>query len=273
MGRWQLHYRIADCAIVLRGFDARLQALAASLYEGARCETVEPDIRFDLASDEGRLSLQREGDASRGARSCAELFQAAEWRLTEAFMEGLGAYCQFHAAVAVHRGRAIVLCGAPEAGKTSLVVGLALAGADFYSDEVALFDPERFDVHPFRRDLIVHRGTQKLFPELETNLPAWKVFSDYCYVPPRAVGASAAGGGAPCGALVFPVRKPGAAARWSVLGQTEAAGRLLEQSFNLWDRGEDAIEVIGRLVETCPARELVFGDAREAAALLLASEV
>ena len=107
-------------------------------------------------------------------------------------MEGLGAYCQFHADVSVHRGRAIVLCGASEAGKTSLVVGLALAGADFYSDKVAVFDPERFDVHPFRRALIVHRGTQKLFPELETNLPAWKVFPDYCYVPPRAVGASAA---------------------------------------------------------------------------------
>ena len=116
MGRWQPHYRIANCAIALRGSDAQLQALAASLYEGARCETVEPDIRFDLASDEGRLSLQREGDVSRGARSCAELFQAVEWRLTEAFMEGLGAYCQLHAAVAVHRGRAIVLCGAPEAG-------------------------------------------------------------------------------------------------------------------------------------------------------------
>ncbi len=99
------------------------------------------------------------------------------------------------------------------------------------------------------------------------------MFPDYCYVPPRAVGASAVGGGAPCSALVFPVRKPGAAARWSVLGQTETAGRLLEQSFNLWDRGEDTIEVIGRLVETCSARELVFGDAREAAALLLASEV
>ena len=73
MGRW--HYRIADCAIALLGFDARLQALTASLYEGACCETVEPDIRFDLASDEGRLSLQREGDVPRGARSCAELFQ------------------------------------------------------------------------------------------------------------------------------------------------------------------------------------------------------
>ena len=143
MGRWQLHYRIADCVIALRGSDAQLQALATSLYEGARCETVEPDIRFDLASDEGRLSLQREGDVSRGARSCAELFQAVEWRLPEAFMEGLGAYCQLHAAVAVHRGRAIVLCGAPEAGKTSLVVGLALVGAAFYSHEVALFHPER----------------------------------------------------------------------------------------------------------------------------------
>ena len=55
--------------------------------------------------------------------------------------------------------------------------------------------------------------------------------------------------------------------------QTEAAERLLEQSFSLWDWGEAGVELVGRLVETHPARELVFADAREAVALLLASEV
>jgi hypothetical protein len=57
------------------------------------------------------------------------------------------------------------------------------------------------------------------------------------------------------------------------LGQAEAASRLLEQSFTLWDWGEAGIELVGRLVEACPARELVFADAREAVAHLLASEV
>ena len=56
-------------------------------------------------------------------------------------------------------------------------------------------------------------------------------------------------------------------------GDELAAGRLLEQSFSLWDWGAAAVELVGRLVETCPARELVFADAREAVALLLASEV
>jgi hypothetical protein len=41
----------------------------------------------------------------------------------------------------------------------------------------------------------------------------------------------------------------------------------------MWDWGEAAVEMVGRLVESCPANEIVFADAREAAALLLDSEV
>jgi hypothetical protein len=41
----------------------------------------------------------------------------------------------------------------------------------------------------------------------------------------------------------------------------------------MWDWGEAAVEMVGRLVKSCPANEIVFADAREAAALLLDSEV
>ena len=273
MGRWQFHYRIADCAIVLQGTDAQLEALAASLYEGARCEEVEPQVCFDLESRAGRLLLQRAGEELAAADSLSDIFQLVEWQLTAAFMRSLGAFYQLPAAVAVHRGRALVLSGPPEAGKTSLAIGLATAGAKIYTDEIALFATDDLRVHPFPRDLIVHRGTQKLFPATTTDLPPWKVCPEYRFLPPSVFGGHSACAPVPCGELIFPVRKPGAVAQWCALGQTEAAERLLEQSFSLWDWGEAGVELVGRLVETHPARELVFADAREAVALLLASEV
>ena len=52
-----------------------------------------------------------------------------EWQLTEAFMRGLSAFYQLHAAVAVYRGSNLILSGPSEVGKTSLLVGLTAAGA------------------------------------------------------------------------------------------------------------------------------------------------
>ena len=76
-----------------------------------------------------------------------------------------------------------------------------------------------------------------------------------------------------CRALLFPGRKGAGGAQLRSLGQAEAASRLLQQSFSLWDWGDAAVELLGRLVESCPASELSFADAREAEALLQKSEV
>lgn len=45
-----------------------------------------------------------------------------------------------HAGVVSHRGKAILLPGASFAGKSTLVEALVRAGAEFYSDEYAMFD-------------------------------------------------------------------------------------------------------------------------------------
>ena len=73
------------------------------------------------------------------ADSLNDFFQMVEWQLTEAFMRGLSAFYQLHAAVAVYRGSALILSGPSEEGKTSLLVGLTSAGAPAYTDEIALF--------------------------------------------------------------------------------------------------------------------------------------
>jgi hypothetical protein len=73
-----------------------------------------------------------------------------------------------HAAVVGWRGRAIVIPGRSESGKTTLVKALVEAGATYYSDEYAVLD-ERGRVHPFSKPMSVRRngdrGARELFPE------------------------------------------------------------------------------------------------------------
>ena len=57
-----------------------------------------------------------------------------------------------HAGVVGWRGGAIVIPGATQSGKTSLVRALVRAGAVYYSDEYAVLD-DRGRVHPFARPL------------------------------------------------------------------------------------------------------------------------
>ena len=62
-----------------------------------------------------------------------------------------------HAGVVGWRGRAVVIPGPSMSGKTTLVAELVRAGADYYSDEYAVFDREGL-VHPYARPLAVREG-------------------------------------------------------------------------------------------------------------------
>ena len=106
MGRWQFHYRIADCAIDLQGTDSRLEALAASLYEGARCEQAGLQLHacFDLDVHAGSFMLKCAEGEIVAADSLNKFFQLVEWQLTETFMRGLSSFYQLHAAGAVCKG-------------------------------------------------------------------------------------------------------------------------------------------------------------------------
>jgi hypothetical protein len=62
-----------------------------------------------------------------------------------------------HAGVVGWRGRAVVIPGPSLCGKTTLVAELVRAGADYYSDEYAVFDRGGL-VHPYARPLAVREG-------------------------------------------------------------------------------------------------------------------
>ena len=71
-----------------------------------------------------------------------------------------------HAGVVGWQGKAIVMPGRSHVGKTTLVSALIRAGATYYSDDMAVFDPQG-RVHPYSVPLSVREenGTCKYAPE------------------------------------------------------------------------------------------------------------
>lgn len=88
---------------------------------------------------------------SRNLNAVLEAFQAdlhrfvAEWAPRRYFV---------HAGVVGWKGRAILVPGRSSSGKSTLVAELVRAGADYYSDEYAVFDG-RGRVHAFPRPLVL----------------------------------------------------------------------------------------------------------------------
>ena len=148
-------------------------------------------------------------------------------------------------------------------------------GARIFTDEVALLDPVRLELTPFRRDLILHTEPQARFPDLSRGpeAPEFKRFAEYRYVSPKEIDTQNSPEPSALGSMLFPRLQPGSAVSCSPVGPAEAARRLLANSFNLGAFEDRCADVVGRVVENCAAAEWVFGDAREAAARILSSVV
>ncbi len=185
-------------------------------------------------------------------------------------MLALAHFYQVHAGAVSQGSQATLLVGPPEAGKTSLVLALAARDAAIYTDEVCLVEPQELAVVPFPRDLIVHRESEHLLPPGAASAEL-KRFDEYRYVAPSSLARPAARHPARIARLAFPTLCPGTGARLRSLGQAEAARRLLQQTYNLECWGASGPELAARLVERCPALEVVFGDAGNAAARILES--
>lgn len=269
---WSFARQLADHRFVLEGDDAQLREVAAELYSGAAAAEGPARLSYRCQRGAGGFLLRRGERTVARAATLGGFFQEAEWALTHESLLHLGGYLQLHAGAVARRGRAQLLVGPPESGKTSLTLALGLRGWSVLGDEVALLTGDAQEVRACRRDLILRPGTRALLLPEVSQLPPFKWAEGNCYYSPRLVGPPPTGPVEP-GGLSFPVLRLGAPAALRPLGRAEAARRLLEQAMNLGDWGAAGVEAVGRLVERCQAAELVFGDARQGAALLAETEV
>ena len=207
-------------------------------------------------SDEGETRFEIvENDTVLSTVNCLEAAACAVESWAQLAVATLAKELVFvHAGVVAWKGRAIVVPGRSLSGKSTLVLSLVESGADYYSDEYAIFDSEGL-VHPYWR------------------LPKLRVASD------QKVATSLLGGtlsGAPPKPIPL---------GWVLVSRYEADHRwhpkrlscggtllgLLDNTVPLRCRPEQSVQVLARAVKNAQGFEGMRGEAADFAEQVLAS--
>jgi hypothetical protein len=156
-----------------------------------------------------------------------------------------------HAGVVGWAGQALLLPGASRAGKSTLVAALLRAGAEYYSDEYAVLDPDG-RVRPFPRRLSLRR-------EDDTS-------ERY---GPEAFGARTGERALPVGLVAVVHYRPGARRRARSLTPGQAVLALLEHTLSAQVDPEGSLRVLEKAVAPAVCLKSARGEADETARELL----
>jgi hypothetical protein len=205
--------------------------------------------------------------------TCAlnELVPSLKAYLTEQIVLRCRPDVAFHAACLLSDGKALLISGAPGAGKTTLTLHLMASGLEYRADDIVLIAPDgNVSGVPFAPT--VKSGAWEMVgafhPELAAS--AAHVRADgqhvrYLEAPPLANGSSS-----PVGWIVFLKRVPGSAATLTPLGQLDTMQRLIDGSYSADGKlSHPAFHAIKRMLGDAALFELTYSDATEANAALL----
>jgi hypothetical protein len=241
-----------------------LEPLLSHLPPGWKSETSNRVSRIysiiggDVDPEPGQRPLVRRfcllyGDIERLARSMniEDLHEALESDIDFYVAQASRRRIFVHAGVVAWKGRAIVIPGRSQSGKTTLVKALLHAGASYFSDEYAVIDA-RGRVHPFPRRLSVRGdGDQTTRPSAES------------------LGSKTGAKPLPIGLLALTRYQAGA--RWKPKVASPGKGTLGLLANTLAARKEprQALATLTKAVERAPVLTGTRGEAAETAESIL----
>ncbi len=179
--------------------------------------------------------------------SLDEALNALESDLHRQVAERAADHLFVHAGVAGWQGRAVVIPGRSFCGKTHLTAALIQAGADYFSDEYAVFDASGL-VWPFPKPLSL-RGADGL------PLPKRTAAS---------FGSHAAVGPLPVGLILDTAFVPGASWRPRRLSPGAALMALLDNTVQIRSRPQNALAILHQAVSGAAAVKSRRGEAAAA---------
>ena len=168
-------------------------------------------------------------------------------------------------------GRTVVVHGASGAGKTTLTTALVQAGLAYVTDETVCLDPDTLVIEPFTKPLTVKPGSQKLLAHLAPPPDEVSEGSGNWQLPPERLG------GPPLpdaelrpAVIVFPDVDPDRTdVQATPVSPARAAFVLGEQSSAMWAIEPRPLAAIARLVTTVPAFQVSYGNAFDAAPVII----
>lgn len=159
-----------------------------------------------------------------------------------------------HAGVVTWRGQAIVMPGESFKGKTTLVAEFIRAGATYYSDEYAVFDPLG-RVHPYPRPLGVREPA---------NAKRTKFSAD-------TLGGRTGAVAAPVGLVIVSEYKPGARWRPQAISAGQGAMALLANTVAARRKPESMLSTFQRVLSDAMVLQGARGEAQEVVDSILKS--
>jgi hypothetical protein len=260
-------YQALGLRFGLRSEDTRFAKVVDELY--AACSTpIEPDIWYHVTHD-SRANSDRvlfvNGERVAGIGDPSWLLGYLMWHVNHQVIErSTGPYVLLHAAAAVVEGTAIVLPGAPEAGKTTLVAGLVQAGAGYLTDEAAAIDPSTLDLIPYPKPLSLDRGSWELLPDLAPSGDLALHCREQWRIPPTAIRPEAVASSTRSELIVFPHYAPGSDTVLEPLTRSQALLDLLHSNFGFQEDPRRNLAVLAHLLADTPAFRLRTGGLPEA---------
>lgn len=255
-----------------RSTDPELGQFLDDLYEPCAVK-MEPQTWYSiiqLAPDSSEYTLFMDEERLLRLNRRSWVVRQLTWQINQEVIRRSSDHVLLHAAAAAHNGSAVLLPGAPEAGKTTLVAGLVRAGFDYLTDEAAAIDPRSLLVEPYAKPLSIDPGSWLVLAELAPGgaESAAYLHEGQWHVNPGRIRPDAVSGRAPISMIAFPRFVAGAPARIERLRRSEALAKLLRHTFRFRDCPRRNFDVLARVVDQADCYELTSGDLHEACQLV-----
>lgn len=251
--------------------DPVLGAHLASLFRPFACAG-EPASLYRIAGRPehgGPYLIELDGGQLLATADLPLLLQYVPWHVNQEVIMRTQTHVLVHASAAARDGRAILLPAAMDAGKTTLVAGLVLAGFSYLTDEAAALHLDNGLIDPYPRTLTIERSGWHLFPGLEPAAAEALPFrQERWHVDPHDVRAGSPGVRSRVSFIVAPEYRAGAATELLPISRAEMLEHLAAHAFNLTGLGTSAFHVLAGVVRSSYCGRLRVGDLAEAVELL-----
>lgn len=259
----------------------RLDPLLAALVE-APDHDGGPVHRYDLrpadpGSGSREVELHHDGAVLRRGSPAAAAHHLL-WHLNHEAVERYEAHLLLHAGAVAGPAGAVLVVGAPDAGKSTLAAAAVQAGLAYLTDEAPPIEGTAGGpvAHPYPKPLALDRrsllllGLDRAGPGGDGAggaMDAVDAMDDLGHLPPAVLG-TVAERPAPVAAVVVPdLAAPAGPAR--PLGPADAALQLAAQAFNLRTTGVEGLATLAAVASSVPVLALPSRDLPGAVATVL----
>jgi len=180
-------------------------------------------------------------------------------------------YLLVHAGAVVKNGRAILLPGKSESGKTTLTLGLMNHGYKHLTDEVGAIHHETAEVVPFQRPIYVWTWSRPLRQEVSKSFKTYRYRDEghrWQYIVPQDGAVMPRDARWKVDWIIFPKYVPKSKVVLKPIGGARAAVALLQRCWNAQLFPDRGLKILTGLVRRARCYTLEMGDLEEACKLI-----